>query len=240
MLTLTDDGSYATDQTIALDDNKEFYSEVEFSVPEVSYTRELSALATNNWGTLCLPFDYTVAEAEAAGLSIYEFTAASAEAVTVTRKTEGTVKYGTPVLFKKTGVGATFTLSATNTKMGFDEGCSAAIDGLRLWGALSEVGVVSGYYLDTHDGKLHSIEDWCSEQGEDYLHIPAYRAYFKQSYYDGFEARLNVIVDDETTALDAIRALTQGNARIYGLDGKVRSDLQKGVNIVNGRKVIVK
>ena len=243
VLTLTEDGSYATEQTIALDDDMVFYYDygVEFSVPEVSYTRELSAYTGNNWGTLCLPFDYTVAEAEAAGLNIYEFTAASAEAVTVTRKTEGTVKYGTPVLFKKTGVGATFTLSATNTKMGFDEGCSATMDGLRLWGVvLSEVGVDSGYYLDATDGKLHSIEDWCSEQGEDYLHIPAYRAYFDQSYYDGFEARLNVIVDDETTALDAIRALTQGNARIYGLDGKKRSDLQKGVNIVNGRKVIVK
>ena len=243
VLTLTDNG-YATNQTIAIDDSKNFYSDIEFSVPEVTYTRDISGYAGSDWGTLCLPFDYTVAEATAVGLSIYELTDASAEAVTVTRKTEGTVAYGTPVLFKKTGEGdgATLNLTAADTKMGYvDDSRTNAVNGLYMLGALMGDYVNTGYYLDTQDGKLHSIEEWCSANNEDEIFIPAYRAWFDRIDGDSNEARsLNVEIEDETSALDAIRALTQGKAIIYGLDGRERNDLQPGVNIVNGMKVIVK
>lgn len=181
VITLTDDGYYATEQTIDLNDAVNIpYTDIEFTVPAVSYTRDISAYTGSNWGTLCLPFDYTIADATSAGLSIYEFTAASAEAVTVTHKTEGTVKYGTPVLFKKTGEGEgkTLTLSATSTKMGFDQGVIDDISGLQLWGTFEPMDVTSGYYLDANDGKLYSIETYCSEKSKESLTIPAYRAYF--------------------------------------------------------------
>lgn len=248
VITLTDDGYYATEQTIELDDAVNIpYTDIEFSVPAVSYTRDISAYTGNNWGTLCLPFDYTVADATSAGLSIYEFTDASSEAVTVTHKTEGTVKYGTPVLFKKTGEGegTALTLSATSTKMGFDQGVIDNISGLQLWGTFEPKDVTSGYYLDAKDGKLHSIETYCSEKSKASLPIPAYRAYFAGNVSpSGAPLRIN-IDDDEATAIAAISALTEGKAEIYDMNGRRIQSLQKGVNIVkygNGitKKVIIK
>lgn len=241
-ITFTEEG-YATNQTIAISDGNDIHCQIDFSVPEVSYTRDLSGYTANNWGTLCLPFDYTITDAEAAGLSIYEFTAASAEAVTVTRKTEGTVKYGTPVLFKKTSEGevSSLILTATDTKMGGREKELDAIDGLVMIGKLHECGVNSGYYLDAQDGMLYSIEEWCSEQRESWLHIPAYRAFFRSaSEGSGQNAPLRVDIDDETTSIKAIHALIQGTAEIFDLMGNRRSELQESVNIVNGVKVIVK
>ncbi len=49
--------------------------------------------------------------------------------------------------------------------------------------------------------------------------------------------------DGNATAIEAVEvldALTSGNAQIYDLNGRKLSKLQKGVNIVNGKKVIVK
>lgn len=53
VITLTDDGYYATEQTIDLDDAVNIpYTDIEFTVPAVSYTRDISAYTGSNWGTL--------------------------------------------------------------------------------------------------------------------------------------------------------------------------------------------
>ncbi len=46
--------------------------------------------------------------------------------------------------------------------------------------------------------------------------------------------------DSAATAIKALNALTSGNAKIYDINGRELKSLQKGVNIVNGVKVMVK
>ncbi len=46
--------------------------------------------------------------------------------------------------------------------------------------------------------------------------------------------------DEMATALEAVEALQNGTAEIYNLNGQKLQKLQKGVNIVNGTKIIVK
>jgi hypothetical protein len=51
---------------------------------------------------------------------------------------------------------------------------------------------------------------------------------------------LRISFENTTTGVEAVKALTDGEAQIYDLNGRKLSKLRKGINIVNGVKVIVK
>lgn len=68
--------------------------------------------------------------------------------------------------------------------------------------------------------------------------VPAYRAYLNAPNAGG-RAFIS-FADNSTTAIQALEALTNNKAEIYDLNGRKLPKLQKGVNIVNGTKVIVK
>lgn len=54
------------------------------------------------------------------------------------------------------------------------------------------------------------------------------------------QARQLTLVTNEETAIDAIEALLNNKTEIYDLNGRRMNSLQKGINIVNGKKIIVK
>lgn len=237
VLTKGEDGTYSTSQTIKLTDAG-FASLYEFTASSVNYNRDLTALTGSDWGTLCLPFD--IPYNAAAGVTFYTLASATNESVTLTAITSGNIEAGTPLLFKRGSetdkLGLNFT-TPTMLKTSIASGSSA--DGLTLKGTFTSKTVYSGYYLDANSGKLHSIQAWYDEKG-DGLTIPAFRAWLDGNVSSEAKA-LNIIIDDEeVTAIDALNAFIQGKADIYGLDGQKRSDLQKGINIVNGKKILVK
>ena len=53
-------------------------------------------------------------------------------------------------------------------------------------------------------------------------------------------AKTFTINPESATSINALNSLMNGKAEIYDLNGRKRSSLQKGINIVNGTKVIVK
>ena len=237
VLTKGEDGTYSTSQTIKLTDAG-FASLYEFTASSVNYNRDLTALTGSDWGTLCLPFD--IPYNAAAGVTFYTLASATNESVTLTAITSGNIEAGTPLLFKRGSetdkLGLNFT-TPTMLKTSIASGSSA--DGLTLKGTFTSKTVYSGYYLDANSGKLHSIQAWYDEKS-DGLTIPAFRAWLDGNVSSEAKA-LNIIIDDEeVTAIDALNAFIQGKADIYGLDGQKRSDLQKGINIVNGKKILVK
>lgn len=237
------DEKFTTNQVVDFTDVTNLSTPVDFVANNgVTYDRNLTALTGSDWGTLCLPFDIPYNASTDA--TFYTLTSVSNESVTLTAVTSGTIEAGTPLLFKK-GSEATSLGISTNTATAIKTGAAAksAADGgaLQLKGTFVPKYVKTGYYLDSADGMLHSIEVW-SNFNNALLTIPAYRAWFEGSVSNGNEAKaLNIVIDDEeTTAIDALNAFIQGKADIYGLDGQKRSDLQKGINIVNGKKILVK
>ncbi|MBO4661098.1 MAG: hypothetical protein J5630_00135 [Bacteroidaceae bacterium] len=67
------------------------------------------------------------------------------------------------------------------------------------------------------------------------------RCYLKVTGASSRQATLGIAVDEDApTGIDAINALMNNNAEIYDINGRKLSDLRKGINIVNGVKVIVK
>lgn len=80
------------------------------------------------------------------------------------------------------------------------------------------------FYLVTEEtGDLKVEANRC------YLQIPADKAGVKAISFPG-----------DATAIDVINALVSGKAEIYDLEGRRLPALQKGINVVNGRKVMVK
>ncbi len=69
--------------------------------------------------------------------------------------------------------------------------------------------------------------------------INPYRAYFQLA--DGAAVKsLNFAFEGEATAINVINAADVANGAIYNLQGQQLGGLQRGINIVNGKKVLVK
>lgn len=225
---LTPTGNGYTTGSVVLTDGVDFTSPVAFTAASITYQRTLAA---GKWGTLCLPYALSARD----GYEYYALSAVSSEAVTLSQ-IEDEVPAGTPVLVRHIDA-ADLSLTETNVQVGISTTTAAAIGGLQLVGTLVAKPVTSGYYLDATDEQLHSIEAYCSESGASALTIPAYRAWISGSVSAGAPLRVNV--EGEATSLSALRALTEGTAQIYDLYGNRRSDLQPGVNVVNGVKIII-
>ena len=76
------------------------------------------------------------------------------------------------------------------------------------------------------------------EEGEGTVN--GYNAYFAA---DGSAKSLNIVISgEEATGIEAIdnSQLTNGNEPIYNLNGQRLEQKQRGVNIVGGRKIVVK
>lgn len=67
--------------------------------------------------------------------------------------------------------------------------------------------------------------------------VGANRAYLSMPSSNAKALTLN---PESATSIKALNSLMKGKAEIYDLNGRKRSTLQKGINIVNGTKVIVK
>ena len=229
-ITLNSEGKYETTENIVLTDGASFTANVEFIAPSITYTRPL---ASGKWGTLCLPYALSAKD----GYEYFTLSNVSNDAVTLS-KIEGTVAAGTSVLVRHSDSG-NLSLTETDVLVGISTNPAGAIQGLQLQGTFVPTPVTSGYYLDASDNMLHSIDEYCYYYSCT-LTIPAFRAWFASPTPAGARSLGMIIDDDEAASLDALRAALDGTALIYGLDGQLRSELRKGVNVVNGKKVIVK
>lgn len=238
-------GEWATTKNIVLTDGVESFSTpVDFKAPKVDYER---LMPNSQWGTLCLPFDITV---DAAGkpYDFYELTSATSTEVTLTKVADGTLPANTPVIVRRnaseTGVHFTETDVTVKTNRGYSDGEEK--DGLQMIGVFMPHELYGGsYYLDAVDGMLYDTGEYYNETG-DPVKVNAYRCYF-DVVGGHVEARpLNIVFEEEeVSAIEAIDALTCGKAEFYDLQGRERSELQSGLNVLkygNGKsvKVIIK
>ncbi len=101
-----------------------------------------------------------------------------------------------------------------------------------LTGVYAKTEVPDGsYVLQNHDGKVafFKVEGvFTLGANRAYLSVPESNA---KAFGFGY---------GQTTSVDALNSLFNGEAEIYDLNGCKRTSLQKGVNIVNGVKVLVK
>lgn len=183
----------------------------------VSQTRTRTTTA-NKFGTICLPYAgavtggtfYSVEGIENGTLNLTEVSAPQA---------------GEPYIFQANDEKMTIAFVAGAPA---EAGTTAYLVGV----ATNTEAIPGTYLLQTIDGvqKFRIVADVKPT-------IPAGRAYLKDAAAGGREF---IDFGGTTTAINALEAITNNKAEIYDLNGRKLNKLQKGVNIVNGTKVVVK
>lgn len=180
-----------------------------------SYARTTT---TGKYGTICLPY-----AANADGATVYN---AEVDNGYVTLTETESMEAGKPYIYQATAETQTFTYAGAPVP--------APIANDPLTGVFTETAVpVGSYVLQTHNDEqmFYIVEEGAQ---------PTLSA--NKAYLTAPSAGVNTLAfaDNTTTAIQTVEALTTGKAAIYDLNGRQLKQLQKGVNIVNGVKVLVK
>ncbi len=182
--------------------------------------------ATDSYGTICLPYAATVT-----GATLY--TAAISSDGTAVELTEASaLEAGVAYIYQATAATQTFSYASGDLIATATEATSG------LQGVFAETSATAGTYVlqDQGDGqKFYAVENDAD------VTVPAYKAYLLAPASEAKELRI-IGAGDATgiNAVEAVSSLLDGSAKIYDLSGKQLKSLQKGINIVNGVKVVVK
>ena len=172
--------------------------------------------AGNFYATFCAPFSYTVSDATAYTLT------ASGDYLVPTEV--GTVPAGTPVLLKGSSATATLTISGT------DYAATPLTDtGLTGTYLAKTIAGATDYVLGIYEGVV-GFYHWNSDE------LGANRAYVAESTpVKGF-----AIDWSGETGINAIGNVQSTDNAIYNMAGQRVQKAQKGLYIVNGKKMLVK
>jgi hypothetical protein len=214
-------GDYSITLKSAKDANSIIVSrDYELKKLAVEETREIP---TGNFGTICLPYPFT-----ATGATVYAVEKVEDNVVKLTETEE--IVAGKPYIFKATADAQTFAIA----------------DG-DVTSEPSSDDYLTGVFVDTKATVGTYVLQTQAEKGQKFYSVtsddvaPTIGAYHAYLTVPSTESALRISFGDETTTeVEAIKALTEGKAEIYDLNGRKQNTLRKGVNIVNGVKVIVK
>lgn len=176
--------------------------------------------AIEKYGTICAPF-----AAKAEGAKVYS-AAVNGTEVELTEVSE--MVAGVPYIYQATEDAQTFSYASGSL-------VEAPVAAAPLVGVFEATPVpVGSYVMQTQNGaqKFYIVAEGKQptlSANKAYLTVPTTT-----------EAKVLSIGFAEETAIKAIDALMSGDAKIYDLNGREQKSLQKGVNIVNGVKVLVK
>ena len=187
------------------------------------YTREVTA---GNWGTICLPND--VSAEDYAGAKFYMILGKSNSYLVLTEAAD-----------LRAGVAYFFQADEESSKLIAAYGEDSAVEPISaeqnngLGGSFTGTEVAEGKYL-LSSGQIVKCGTGCS--------IAANRAYIDMDAvpeYDGDMNNVKVFRIGGEDGINGISAEQQG-AAIYDLSGRRLNKAQKGLYIVNGKKVAVK
>lgn len=170
------------------------------------------------YATFVAPFEVELP----AGVTAYTIDGVENGLLTLTA-VEGNIAANTPVVLSATA-------PVTDILYGTAQEAANLTQGL-LTGVLSDTQIQDGYVLQKHNGK---VAFYAVEAAKT---VPANRAYIKGG--DDLSVKALYFADN-ATAIETLETLTSGKAQIYDLNGRQLQKLQKGINIVNGVKILVK
>lgn len=224
-----------------LDDSKDYTIGINFKASSATYTRHN---IKNQWGTIILPF---AVDGNGKDYDLYTLSSVSGDEITLA-KVDGTLAANTPALIRLGGGLAgnyDLTINTGETQVSYcwvlEDVAPTPVDGLALTGSYSVTDITykNGYIISNN--KFWSIQD---VKGDIDVYCAPFRAYLAGTLSNGVK-QLNIGISEDADAIEAITAITEGDAEYYDLNGRKLNSLQTGVNIVkysNGkiRKVIVK
>ena len=222
--------------TLSLNDAKSFGTNSNFDVTSVSMTRTLKA---DKWNTFCIPFDMTSSEITSqlgTGTEVMALTGVTAngENYTMTFGTASSIEAGKPYMVKVKNAVSSFSLG--------DKTIKGTITPVTVKDAsnnsLTFTGVFNNGYAPLNSFIISNNAFYLVDTAET-VNLKAFRGYITTSSGSSVKAMNYVFEDTE----DGISSLTPdpspvGEGSIYNLAGQRISKMQKGINIVNGKKIM--
>ncbi len=199
-----------------------------------AYTRTVTS---GNFGTICLPKDFNTATAENATFySIdYKTTDASGNPTSITLVEEtGILTAGSPYIFKSSGTDIAIYQTGTAAETaGSDNGLVGSFTEQEVYDASKN------YYGITNNTIKKFASGGKVRANGAYIDMDAVST--ESSASSSGKSIVDMTVDSGTTGIASVQAnLTEGSQKIYNLAGQRLSAPQKGINIINGRKVVIR
>lgn len=219
---------------LAITDGDNFASPCSFNALTASYNR----IMPNQWGTICLPFNVTIDEGDK--YEFYEIASFDGETLTV-NKVNGILAAGTPALVLRTEEETEIVIEQNNTNIIVDTQEGSSCNELTLYGTLQDTTLEGDGYIVSNN-KFWWIDDL--RNAGNTIKLAPFRAWI-ESRNANFAKALSISAWNETSAVETIKALTDGSVEYYDINGFRTKKLQKGMNIVktnNGetKKIVVK
>lgn len=212
LLTITVSGNNITEDPR----NKHVYT--------IQFYNASATLAVNSaaqYGTFCAPFDVTIPE----GVTAYTIGGIDKNGI-LTLEQQNTISAHTPVIV--------YSESASDINaVQFGVATAGNPTSNYLTGVYTDTEApVGSYVLQNQGGRVgfyqvqEGTQPWV-RANRAYLTVPA-------------SANVKAFYMDDATAIQTVEELLSGKAEIYDLAGRRQQKLQKGINIVGGKKVLVK
>lgn len=180
-------------------------------------------LNSSGYATYCSEYPLDFSGYETADYSAWQITGVSGQAITFSQIT-GSVKGGTGILLKGEG-NATITLSSADSDNTLDDNL--------LYGTLAPTYVGADEYYGLSGTKFVKVNPGTVKAGKALL--PA------SVVGEVSDVKALAFVFEETDQIESLTTPSpMGEKRIFNLAGQRLSKPQKGVNIINGKKVIIK
>lgn len=183
--------------------------------------------AKGKFGTVCLPYD-----AVANGADLYTATV-EADKVVLTQVSGNEMVAGKPYIYYSTADGGSQTFSK---KSGGATVASPVNGSDGLMGTFVPMTAIADtYVLQTISGvqKFRQVETGREPT------VGAYRCYVVAPAGDTAR-EMSIVLGGDATSIDMLNAVIDNDAVIYDLNGRKQDGLRKGLQIVNGVKVLVK
>ena len=235
----------ATDNLV-LDDDKDFVAYEPFAAKAASYSRTINASST--WGTLCLPFEVSLANQN---FRAFKLLSADDAAETVElEEIEGSIAAGTPVIIKMKDGETKLDFTVANKEIAKDVQTAETANGnYQLQGLYTQKefskDADNNCYI-VKGSKLMNPAKLLDKTATKSVGSKPFRAYMADnSSAPAAGARMfSISVGGSTTAIEQLETTADSKAEYYDLQGRRLQNLQKGVNIVKrgGKtmKVIIK
>ena len=257
-------------EQITLTDGQPFYSPIDFTANEITYTREFNKFYSGgkNWSTVVLPFaadevsnDQKVLPWSATDREFWIMEFVGEDGNSVTFNTPTLLQANKPYIIALPGadygayslVGhSTLTFKATNAQITGKTKAVTTGSQYKFVGITTNPGAQSNIYALNEDGDGNNFVKGTAT-------VQPFRAYFTPTSTAPATQSLNIHIGDETTAIDHSTFNVQRSMfNVYDLQGRkvtngqwssqrhtlkermANGQLKKGLYIANGRKVVIK
>jgi len=239
---------------LTLNDNSAFYSPVSFTAIKATYTRTFTqgADGSKGWNTIVLPFDVTTVKQGSTVIDWFHnssdegkqfwlkaFSGESGNTVSFdyVDKMKANIPYIIAVPGSKWGAaydltGKTISFEGTGISISPTSAASASGNNYKFVGSTVSTTITDNYALSAAGDKFERTSTT----------VAPFRAYFKQlNMLAAAPQWLTIGSADETTSIEAmLDNKAEADKKLYNLNGQRVLKPEKGLFIVNGKKVVVK